>query len=133
MFKRLIRRILELFEDLADWIRRKRYMYLNPNWKIENANIDEGEVDVRITSGEFTNALLRFSSIQVQEDTPSVTYNFEVRENGDEHGDMNEWELTPNAPEGSARYRLVVASQNIMDGLLQHAVQQAEAEEQRTE
>lgn len=118
--------VIELAQRIKSWILKVVYMKYNPSHYIEETDEESLAVNVRITSGQFDGALLRFYNIQLSEDTETISYNLDVLENAKKHTDMHTWALNPSVlEEGTASYDLAVASQNIMDDLLEIAVNRA--------
>lgn len=118
--------VIELAQRIKSWILKVVYMKYNPSHYIEKTDEESLAVNVRITSGQFDGALLRLYDIQLNDDEETISYNLDVLENAKKYTDMHTWVLNPSVlEEGTAAYDLAVASQNIMDDLLEIAVNRA--------
>ena len=110
--------------------KQEEHMY-TANWYILQTEQEEQTIDVKVTDGEFQDVVLRISNLVFEgedenTDDGILSYQLDVVDGGQSGYDIASWNLDKNAEEGTPEYRLVVLSQNIVDGIVRLAVEHAE-------
>ena len=124
--------------------RARKVEQLDQFWFTRSTDEEACELEIVITHGEFAGFVLLISDMQLEEGDggePNLSYSFTVQTIHDSapqsqevaqytEDEVQSWDLSPDAEEGTAPYRLILVSQTIVEQLVKQAVEMHEKEQQ---